>query len=127
MTGWLVEHLGPSVPVHFTAFHPDWKMLDTPPMPASTLYMARSIALRNGLRYAYIGNVFVPVECSTYCHSCGSMLIGREWFDVTTWNLTDDGHCRSCGTECSGVFEGQPPATNGRLMPIRIEAFAPES
>ena len=127
MTGWLVEHLGPSVPVHFTAFHPDWKMLATPPTPASTLYMARSIALRNGLRYAYIGNVFAPVECSTYCHNCGSMLIGREWFDVTTWNLTDDGHCRSCDTECSGVFEGQPPATNGRLMPIRIEAFAPES
>ena len=126
MTAWLVEHLGPSVPVHFTAFHPDWKMLDVPPTPASTLYTARTIALRNGLRYAYVGNVFAPPECSTFCHNCGSMLIGREWFDITTWNLTGDGHCRTCGTVCSGVFEGQPPATNARFMP-RIETLAPKS
>jgi pyruvate formate lyase activating enzyme len=126
LTGWIVEHVGPTVPVHFTAFHPDWKMLDTARTPASTLRMARRIALLNGLRYAYVGNVFAPGECSTYCHNCGATVIGREWFDVTTWNLTDDGHCRSCGTECSGVIEGQPPATNGRMMPIRIEAFAPK-
>jgi pyruvate formate lyase activating enzyme len=127
MTEWILKHVGPSVPLHFTAFHPDWKMLDRPPTPASTLYRARSIALQNGIHYAYVGNVFAPAESSTYCHTCGSMLIGREWFDITTWNLTGDGHCPSCGTRCSGVFEGQPPATNGRLMPVRIEAFASKS
>ena len=127
MTGWLVEHIGPNVPIHFTAFHPDWKMLDTPATPASTLHMARSIALRNGIRYAYIGNVFAPGASSTYCRQCGAMLIGREWFDITEWNLTAGGHCRACGAKCSGVFEGRPPSTNGRFMPIHIEEFASES
>jgi pyruvate formate lyase activating enzyme len=102
-------------------------MLDRQPTPLSTLYRARSTALRNGLHHAYVGNVFAPGESSTYCHQCGVTLIGREWFDVTTWNLTDDGHCRSCGAQCSGVFEGQPPATNGRLMPVRIETFGSPS
>ncbi len=124
MTGWILEHLGPNVPVHFTAFHPDWKMLKTPPTPAATLHRARSIAVRNGIRYAYVGNVFAPGESSTYCHQCGATLIGREWFDVTGWNLTVDGRCRSCGTRCSGVFQGPPPSTNGRFMPVRIEEFA---
>jgi pyruvate formate lyase activating enzyme len=127
MTNWLVEHLGPNVPIHFTAFHPDWKMLDKPPTPASTLHRARNIALRNGIRYAYVGNVFAPAESSTYCHQCNGILIGREWFDLTVWALTDDGHCQTCGAECSGVFDGPPPSTNGRYMPIRIEEFASES
>jgi pyruvate formate lyase activating enzyme len=124
MTGWIVERLGPGVPVHFTAFHPDWKMLQTPPTPAATLHRARSIAVRNGIRYAYVGNVFAPGESSTYCHQCGATLIGREWFDVTAWHLTADGRCRSCGTRCNGVFQGPPPSTNGRFMPVRIEEFA---
>jgi len=127
MTGWFVEQLGPNVPIHFTAFHPDWKMLDTPATRASTLHMARSIAMRNGIRYAYIGNVFAPAANSTNCHECGTMLIGRDWFDITEWNLTDEGCCRSCGTKCSGVFGGRPPSTNGRFMPIRIEEFAAAS
>jgi len=127
MTEWIVQHLGPSVPVHFTAFHPDWKMLDTPATPASTLHMARSIALGNGVRYVYVGNVFAPGASSTYCHACGAMLMGRQWFDVTEWNLTDDGHCRSCGEQCPGVFRGQPAPTDGRIMPVRIDEFASES
>lgn len=124
MTEWIVERLGPRVPVHFTAFHPEWKMLKTPPTPASTLRRARSIAVRNGIRYAYVGNVFAPGESSTYCHQCGAMLIGRECFDVTGWNLTLDGRCRGCDTRCSGVFQGPPRSTKGRFMPVRIEEFA---
>jgi pyruvate formate lyase activating enzyme len=124
MTEWIVKYLGPDVPVHFTAFHPDWKMLNTPPTPATTLTRARSIAVRNGIRYAYVGNVFSPGESSTYCHECGATLIGREWFDVTVWNLTVDGRCRVCDTRCSGVFQGAPPSTNGRFMPVQIEEFA---
>jgi len=127
MTGWIVKNLGPNLPIHFTAFHPDWKMRDIPPTPSSTLHMARSIALRNGIRYAYVGNVFAPGGSSTYCHECGAMLVGREWFDITAWNLSADGRCRACGAKCSGVFEGPPPATNGRFMPIRIEEFALEA
>ena len=124
MTGWIVKNLGPNLPIHFTAFHPDWKMLDVPSTPASTLHMARSIALRNGIHYVYVGNVFAPGASSTYCHECGAMLIGREWFDISEWSLTADGHCRICGAKCSGVFEGRPPSTNGRFMPVRIEDFA---
>lgn len=124
MTGWIVEHMGPGVPTHFTAFHPDWKMLHTPPTPAATLHRARRIALRNGIRYAYAGNIFAPGASSTYCHECGEMLIGREWFDIIEWNLTSGGNCNACGAKCSGVFEGQPPPSNGRFMPIRIEEFA---
>jgi pyruvate formate lyase activating enzyme len=118
MTGWIVENLGPGVPVHFTAFHPDWKMLETPATPASTLHRARAIAFRNGIRYAYVGNVFAPDAASTYCHQCGVALIGREWFDTTKWLLTADGCCENCGARCAGVFEGSPPLTDGRLMPI---------
>jgi pyruvate formate lyase activating enzyme len=127
MTDWILENLGPDIPVHFTAFHPDWKMLHTPATPRAILHRARTIALRNGVRYAYIGNVFAPDEASTYCHQCRTMVIGREWFDTTEWHLTSDGHCQMCGAKCKGVFEGRPPSTDGRFMPIRIEEFALEA
>ena len=98
MTRWVVEELGPDVPMHFSAFHPDWKMRDKPPTPPRTLTRAREIALANGIRYAYVGNVHDPAADSTYCHACGQMLIGRDWYQLSTWNLTGDGHCTSCGT-----------------------------
>jgi len=112
MTQWVVEHLGPDVPMHFSAFHPDWKMLETPATPFATLSMARKTALKNGVRYAYTGNVHDFEGESTYCHSCGEILIGRDWYQLSTWNLTSDGHCQKCGTACAGVFDG-PPGTWG--------------
>ncbi|WP_341581742.1 AmmeMemoRadiSam system radical SAM enzyme [Marinobacter metalliresistant] len=120
MTQWVVEKLGPDVPMHFTAFHPDWKMMDTPPTPPETLTRARQIAMANGVRYAYTGNVHDKSGGSTYCHNCGERLIGRDWYVLSTWNLTGDGHCKSCGTACAGVFEGPPGHWGARRQPVRL-------
>ncbi|MEA3410626.1 MAG: AmmeMemoRadiSam system radical SAM enzyme [Pseudomonadota bacterium] len=124
MTRWVVEHLGPDVPMHFTAFHPDWKMRDTPPTPPSTLTMARRIAMNNGVRYAYTGNVHDAEGGSTYCHACGTRLIGRDWYVLSDWNLTDDGDCQTCGETCAGVFDGPPGAWGARRMPVSLRDFA---
>ena len=94
------------MPWHFTAFHPDYRMLDRPATPPATLVRARDIAVGYGLRYVYTGNVHDPVRGSTYCHSCGTQVIGRDWYQLSTWKLTADGHCRICGAICAGVFEG---------------------
>jgi pyruvate formate lyase activating enzyme len=113
LSAWVMEHLGPDVPLHFTAFHPDWKMLDKPPTPLATLRAARTTGRATGLRHVYVGNVHDPAGDSTYCHTCGVMLIGRDWHALTAWNLTDDGRCVDCGTACPGVFHG-PPGGWGR-------------
>ena len=123
LTQWVMEHLGPDVPLHFTAFHPDFKMLDKPPTPPATLTMARRIAVKNGLRYAYTGNVHDEEGGSTYCHQCGSKLIGRDWYVMTAWNLTDDGRCKACGTACAGVFDGPPGRWGAKRLPIRLKDF----
>ncbi|KAF0193080.1 MAG: pyruvate formate lyase activating enzyme [Gammaproteobacteria bacterium] len=123
MTRWVVEKLGPDVPMHFTAFHPDWKMMDTPPTPPATLMRAREIAVQNGVRYAYTGNVHDSVGGSTYCHHCGTRLIGRDWYVLTDWNLVDDRKCRRCGTVCAGVFDGPPGDWGSRRMPVRLQAM----
>jgi pyruvate formate lyase activating enzyme len=118
MTAWVVGQLGPDVPMHFTAFHPDWKMQDTPATPASTLARAREIALNSGLHYAYSGNVHDPEGDSTWCHHCGELLIGRDWYQLGSWNLTPEGECCSCGTPCAGVFASQPGDWGRRRMPV---------
>ncbi|MDZ7754160.1 MAG: AmmeMemoRadiSam system radical SAM enzyme [Gammaproteobacteria bacterium] len=125
MTRWVVEELGPDVPMHFTAFHPDWKMMDIPPTPLSTLEQAREIALANGVRYAYTGNVHDKAGESTYCHGCGQRLIGRDWYELSEWNLTADGRCKRCGTPCAGVFEAEPGQWGSRRQPVRLADFRP--
>ena len=119
MTQWVVAHLGPDVPMHFTAFHPDYKMLDRPRTPPATLTRARRIALENGVRYAYTGNVHDTDGGSTYCHACGATLIGRDWYVLTSWGLTSDGRCRSCATPCPGAFEVRPGSWGARRLPLR--------
>jgi pyruvate formate lyase activating enzyme len=104
LTAWVVENLGPDVPIHFTAFHPDWRMSDRPPTPPTTVAKARQIAMRNGIRYAYTGNVQDPEGQSTFCHACGTLLIGRDWHQVTAWHLDEQGRCRQCGTPCAGLL-----------------------
>jgi len=121
---WVVDKLGPDVPLHFTAFHPDWKMMDRPPTPPATLMRAREIAIKNGVRYAYTGNVHDSKGGSTYCHNCGGLLIGRDWYVLSTWNLTGDGRCRSCGTQCAGVFEAQPGDWGAKRQPVYLGRFA---
>jgi len=120
MTRWVVERLGPDVPMHFTAFHPDYKMLDRPPTPPATLARARRIAMRNGVRYAYTGNTHDPAGGSTYCHACGAVLIGRDWYTLAGWALTPDGCCRACGTACAGVFDAEPGRWGARRLPVRL-------
>jgi len=120
MTRWVVDELGPDVPMHFTAFHPDYKMLDRPATPPSTLTRARDIAVGNGVRYAYTGNVHDESGGSTYCHECGERLVGRDWYVLTDWRLGADGTCDSCGAKCAGVFEAEPGTWGARRMPLRI-------
>ncbi len=124
MTQWVVEHVGADVPWHFTAFHPDWKMMDKPHTPAATLTRARRIAIKNGVRYAYTGNVHDEAGGSTYCHQCGERLIGRDWYVITAWNLTTEGRCRRCGSAPAGLFEAHPGTWGARRLPVHLQDFA---
>ena len=124
MSRWVVDNLGLDVPMHFTAFHPDFRMLDKPPTPPATLKRARQIAINNGVRYAYTGNVHDEGDGSTYCHVCGNRLIGRDWYVLSEWNLTDDGCCVACGTGCAGVFAGPPGDWGAKRLPVRLRDFA---
>jgi pyruvate formate lyase activating enzyme len=124
MTRWVVATLGPDVPMHFTAFHPDWKMLDTPPTPPATLTRARSIAMQNGVRYAYTGNVHDSEGGSTWCHHCGGLLIERDWYELGRWGLDAHGKCAKCGTALPGVFEAKPGTWGARRLPVRMAAYA---
>ena len=120
MTAWVVEHLGPAVPMHFTAFHPDWKMTDKPNTPSATLVRARELAQANGVRYVYTGNVHDEIGGSTYCHECGNKVIGRDWYKITSWDLDEHGNCRHCGTQCAGVFDGPPGQWGRQRLPVRL-------
>ena len=125
MTQWVMGQIGPDVPLHFTAFHPDWKMMDKPATPLQTLIRSRDIALKNGLRYVYTGNVHDFKSSSTYCHSCGDILIGRDWYELSTWNLAAEsgqGSCSNCGTAVAGVFDRLPGHWGARRLPIHIAA-----
>ena len=124
MTKWVVKELGPDIPHHFTAFHPDYKMMDVPPTPMETLIRARKIAMDNGIRYAYTGNVHDEEGQSTWCHSCGQKLIGRDWYVLTAWNLDEHGNCNQCGTPCAGVFEPRPGNWGAKRIPVRLRDFA---
>ena len=123
MTQWIGERLGPEVPLHFTAFHPDWKMMDKPRTPATTLTRARAIALKNGLHYVYTGNVHDPAGSSTYCHACKARVIERDWYELGEWRLDDSGHCLACGATIPGVFSGAPGAWGARRLPVRLASL----
>jgi len=120
---WFAAHVGPDVPWHFTAFHPDWKMLDRPATPSATLTRARGIARSHGLRYVYTGNVHDEAGASTDCNACGNRLIGRDWYTLTAWNLTPDGCCPACGASCPGVFEEVPGTWGPRRLPVRLSDY----
>jgi pyruvate formate lyase activating enzyme len=121
MTAWVVEHLGPDVPMHFTAFHPDWKLMDRPATPPQTLSRARDIAHRNGIRFAYTGNVHDAAGASTWCPSCRALLIERDWYRLGHWGLTD-GACGRCGTRIEGHFAAGPGDFGPRRIPVRLSA-----
>jgi pyruvate formate lyase activating enzyme len=120
MSRWVVERLGPDVPWHFTAFHPDYRLRDKPPTPQATLGRARAIAKSHGVRHVYTGNVHDRSGQSTYCSGCDATLIGRDWYVLSEWNLEGDGRCRACGTRCPGVFDGPPGTWGARRLPVRL-------
>ena len=120
MTQWIAQRLGPDVPLHFTAFHPDWKMPDRPPTPPATLTRARRIALANGLHYVYTGNVHDSEGGSTYCPGCRKRVIERDWHELGEWRLTGSGACHNCGTQIPGVFAGPPGGWGARRLGVRL-------
>jgi pyruvate formate lyase activating enzyme len=118
-----VEHLGPDVPWHFTAFHPDYRMNDRPRTPAASLTRARAIARGCGVRHVYTGNVYDPAGQSTYCHSCGELVIERDGYTLGRFRLDEAGRCAACGTRCPGVFESKPGSWGSRRLPVRLAEF----
>jgi len=123
MCEWLVEHLGSDVPMHFSAFHPDFKMLSTPSAPAATLTLARDIAIKAGVHYAYVGNVHNRDGDSTWCPQCGELLIERDWYELGQWHLDANGNCQSCGAKIAGVFEAHPGNWGAKRQPIHLTRF----
>jgi pyruvate formate lyase activating enzyme len=120
MTRWIADELGTDVPLHFTAFHPDYKMDDVAPTPPATLTRAREAALANGLQHVYTGNVHDVAGASTYCPSCGVRVIERDWYVLGRYGLDDDGRCRACGHELAGRFDGPPGTWGARRVPVRL-------
>ncbi len=121
---WIAAELGPDVPLHVTAFHPDWKMTDVPPTPASTLDRARNIALSHGLHYVYTGNVHDVEGGTTYCPGCNNAVIARDWHRILNYRLTEDGRCRECGGMIAGRYEKFTNAFGPRRIPVRLANYA---
>ena len=120
MCHWIVTELGDDVPVHFSAFHPDFKMMDYPPTPHQTLIAARQIALDAGIQYAYVGNVNDHTNQSTYCHACGKRVIERDWYQLGAYKMVGQ-QCAYCNTPIPGVFDLSGPGNWGRKrQPLAI-------
>ena len=124
MTQWVMEKLGPDVPLHFTAFHPDYRMRDKVRTPHETLIRAQRIARANGIRYAYVGNVHDLGRQSTYCPCCGERLIGRDWHVLSEWRLDASARCCNCGTAIAGVFEVRPGTWGNKRQTVDLSRFA---
>jgi pyruvate formate lyase activating enzyme len=119
-TAWIADELGTDVPLHFSAFHPDHKMMDVPPTPAATLSRARRIALGNGLRYVYTGNVYDTEGGTTTCPGCGAKVVVRDWYEFCEYLLDDHGACRECGAQIPGVYDGPAGQWGRRRLPVSI-------
>lgn len=124
MTRWVVENLGPDVPMHFSAFHPDYKLLDHGHTPHDTLARAWRIARANGVHHAFVGNVDDVGRSSTYCPGCGERVITRRGYILGAWDLTAEGACRHCGTAIAGVFDPRPGDWGPRRLPVNMAALA---
>ena len=118
MVDWIVSELGADVPLHFSAFHPDYKMLDVPPTSPQALTQAREIAMEHGLHYVYTGNVHDSAGGSTWCHNCGELLIERDWYVLGKWGLDEKGNCAHCGQKIPGVFDPRPGDWGNKRLPV---------
>ena len=123
LSDWVLNHVGDEVPVHFTAFHPDFRMQDRPRTPPETLLAARSVALERGLKFVYVGNVNDEVHQSTYCPHCRGLLIQRNWYELGAYHLRGN-HCAHCGSRISGVFEAAPGDWGRKRQPVQMSQFA---
>lgn len=122
MCRWVLDNLGDDVPVHFSAFHPDFRLRDRPPTPHETLIMAHEIARREGIKYAYVGNVHDWQRASTYCPGCGELLIQRDWYELGTYRIRD-GRCAACNTPIAGRFDPQPGDWGRKRLPVDMASF----
>ena len=120
MSKWIARELGPDVPLHFTAFHPDYKMTDLPHTPAATLTRSREIALREGLRYVYTGNVHDRTGGTTFCPGCAKPVVVRDWHEILRYELTPAGACGHCGAQLPGRFDHFDRQWGRRRVPIRV-------
>ena len=119
MCRWIADELGPDVPLDFTAFHPDFHMLDKPSTSMASLLQARDIAKAHGLHYVYVGNVHDVADGSTWCPSCGKLVIERDYYRLGSWAI-HGGCCQHCGVKIAGVFENQPGTWGPRRLPVEI-------
>lgn len=125
MTKWIYDNLGPDVPLHFSAFHPDWKMMDKDSTPPETLLRSREIAIKNGLNYVYVGNVHHEPGSSTYCPNCKTKVIGRDWYIITTYQVDDYGHCNYCKYKIAGFFDGPVGNWGRKRVPVNLDNIGP--
>ncbi|WP_374680645.1 AmmeMemoRadiSam system radical SAM enzyme, partial [Accumulibacter sp.] len=120
LADWVARELGANVPLHFSAFHPDWKMSDLPPTPPSTLTQARRIAMDAGLNYVYTGNVHDTEGGTTFCPQCKAALIERDWYNIRHYDLPSDGRCPHCTTPIAGYFARFGKPFGPRRVPVRL-------
>jgi pyruvate formate lyase activating enzyme len=120
LSRWVMRELGPDVPLHFSAFHPDHKMPDVPATPAATLVRARHIAVQEGLHYVYTGNVHHQDGDTTFCPACHAPLIVRDWYEIKKYQLDDSQHCPSCGTTIAGRFAPVAGTFGRKRIPVAI-------
>ncbi|WP_298352465.1 AmmeMemoRadiSam system radical SAM enzyme [Rhodoblastus sp.] len=120
LSNWVARELGRDVPLHFSAFHPAHKMLDTPPTPPGTLVRARKIAMEAGLDYVYLGNVHDADGDTTFCPQCRAPLIVRDLYEIKRHALAQGGFCPACGTAIPGRFEDAVGHFGRRRIPVAI-------
>ncbi len=123
LTKWVAQELGPDVPLHFSAFHPDWKMSDIEATPPATLKRSREIALANGLHYVYTGNVHDLTGGTTFCPGCGTPALVRDWYRIMSHGIAADGRCKACGEAIAGRFDGEARAFGPRRIPVRLANY----
>ena len=120
LSAWVAKELGPDVPLHFSAFHPDWKMSDVPATPPATLARARRIAQDAGLHFVFTGNVHDPEGGTTYCPNCRHAVIVRDWYTIGHYDLTPQGTCPQCGTGIAGRFGLFERPFGPRRIPVTL-------
>ena len=119
---WIMRELGPDVPLHFSAFHPDFKMTDIAATPAATLTRARRIARDAGLNYVYTGNVHDREGGTTHCPQCSAALIVRDWYEIRDYRLDAGGTCPDCGGAVAGRYGAFKGPFGRRRIPLQLRA-----